>query len=81
MYDIIFCDQHRNFVMGKLTKKERDALPDNAFALPGRRFPIIDKRHARAALSRAAEGLEKGWITKEQFKIVERKAKEVLGKD
>jgi len=50
--------------MAKLTAKARNALPRTAFALPGKgagsngkghgAFPIPDKNHARAALSRAA---------------------------
>lgn len=38
---------------GRLTAKSRKALKAKAFALPGRRFPINDANHARAALSMA----------------------------
>jgi hypothetical protein len=38
----------------KLSGHARKALPLSAFALSGRKFPIEDKPHARAALSRAA---------------------------
>jgi hypothetical protein len=38
----------------KLTAHARKALPLSAFALSGRREPIEDKPHARAALSRSA---------------------------
>lgn len=41
--------------MAKLTTAARKALPSSDFALPGRRFPIEDKGHARAALSRASQ--------------------------
>ena len=41
--------------MAVLTSKRRNKLPDEAFALPGRRFPIHDAAHARAALSRVAQ--------------------------
>lgn len=37
-----------------LTNKERESLPESAFALPGRRYPIHDHGHAVAALSRVA---------------------------
>lgn len=38
----------------ELTTKSRNSLPDSAFVLPAeRKFPIHDKAHARAALSRA----------------------------
>jgi hypothetical protein len=40
--------------MAKLTAKSRKRLPEKDFALPGPRYPVEDKGHARAALSRAA---------------------------
>jgi hypothetical protein len=40
--------------MGKLSAADRRALPGKDFALPGRRYPVEDKGHARAALSRVA---------------------------
>lgn len=36
--------------MSRLTSSGRAAIPTGEFALPGRRFPIEDKNHARAAL-------------------------------
>lgn len=41
--------------MSTLSAKERDALPDNDFALPGRKYPIHDEAHARDALARVAQ--------------------------
>lgn len=41
--------------MGKLTSKERNSLPDSAFAGPHRSFPVNDQGHAKAALGRASE--------------------------
>ena len=38
-----------------LSTKGRDALPDSAFALPGRRYPIHDRAHAANALARVAQ--------------------------
>lgn len=38
-----------------LDAKQRNALPDSAFALPGRRYPIHDLAHARDALARVAQ--------------------------
>jgi len=38
-----------------LTAKSRNRLPDSAFALPGRRYPIHDRRHAAAAKSRVSQ--------------------------
>lgn len=40
--------------MAKLTTSGRKQLPNSAFALPGRRFPVEDRAHARNALARAA---------------------------
>jgi hypothetical protein len=38
-----------------MTSKQRKNLPASAFAVPGKRaYPIQDKAHARAALSRVA---------------------------
>lgn len=38
----------------KLTAAARNAIPSSEFALPGRRFPINDKSHARNAMARAS---------------------------
>jgi hypothetical protein len=40
--------------MAKLTAKGRDRIAPKNFALPGGRYPIEDKPHARAALSRVS---------------------------
>lgn len=40
--------------MARLTAAKRNALPDSAFAGPGRSFPIQDMSHARNALARAS---------------------------
>ena len=67
--------------MSTLNTKERKALPDSAFALPNRQYPIYDKPHAKAAIARAKEGFEKHWITKAEYDIIVSKANKVLGKD
>jgi len=41
--------------MGRLTSKERNELPKGDFAGPKGSYPIPDKGHARAALSRVSE--------------------------
>lgn len=41
--------------MSKLTAAERNALPDSAFAGPGRKYPVNDESHARNALARASQ--------------------------
>ena len=41
--------------MAKLTAKTRNALPDEDFAVPGKRaYPVEDKNHARNALARVS---------------------------
>ena len=40
--------------MAKLDAAERNSLPSKSFALPGRRYPINDASHGRAALSRVS---------------------------
>lgn len=41
--------------MAKLTTKARKALPDSAFAGPGRSYPIEDRAHAANAKARASQ--------------------------
>ena len=41
--------------MTKLTTAARKKIPSGKFALPGRRYPIEDKAHARNALARVAQ--------------------------
>lgn len=42
--------------MAKMSAKQRKKLPKSSFAQPGKRkYPIHDKAHARAALSRVAQ--------------------------
>lgn len=40
---------------GRLTASDRNALPADDFALPGRRYPINDASHARNALARVSQ--------------------------
>ncbi len=68
--------------MAKLTKEQRDKLPDSAFAIPEKRkWPIFDRGHAIAALTRIEYGLKKGWITKREYEIVKKKAHDVLERE
>lgn len=67
--------------MAKLTTEERDKLPDSKFALPGHRYPIEDKAHARNAKARAAQQVKAGHLSKAEEKVVDEKADRVLGKD
>jgi len=61
--------------MAKLTTKARKALPDSAFAGPGRSYPVEDKAHARNAKARAAQFASPALKAR-----VDAKANKVLGK-
>jgi len=41
--------------VAKLTAKGRKRMKTSSFALPGRRYPINDRAHARNALARVAQ--------------------------
>lgn len=41
--------------MGELTSKKRNNLPRKDFAVPGRKYPVPDKAHARNALARVSQ--------------------------
>lgn len=55
--------------MAKLTAAKRNALPDKAFAGPGRSYPIQDASHARNALSRASQNASPALKGKIQAKV------------
>lgn len=50
-----FLRRRESLTAAVLTTKQRDNLPDSAFALPGRRYPIQDRAHAANALARVAQ--------------------------
>lgn len=52
--------------MTVLTAKTRAKIPTKSFALPGRRFPVHDKMHARVAKSYASRMVKRGQLTPEQ---------------
>lgn len=60
--------------MAKLSTKERNALPDSAFAGPDRSYPVQDRAHAAAAKSRAAQ-----FASPDEKKRIDAKANKVLG--
>jgi hypothetical protein len=66
--------------MAKLNAAERKRIPEEKFALPGRRFPVEDKAHAGNAKARATQMVAKGMLTGGQKEIIDRKANAVLGK-
>lgn len=65
--------------MSTLTTAQRNKLPDSAFALPGRRYPIVDHDHAVAAKARAEQMKRLGKLTPQEYDIVIKKADAVLG--
>ena len=64
--------------MAKLTTKQRKALKPSQFALSGRRFPVNNESHARAALSGASRALHAGTITSREAAIVRDRAHAML---
>jgi hypothetical protein len=64
----------------KLTAGARKGIIESEFALPGRRFPLVDKSHDRAAISGASKSLHAGNITPADAATVVRKAKAKLGR-
>jgi len=66
--------------MAKLTTKARNALPDSAFAGPGRSYPVTDKAHAANAKARASQQEAKGNLSPSAKATIDRKADKVLDK-
>ena len=67
--------------MAKLTAKKRNALPDSAFAGPGRSFPVQDRAHAANAKARATQMADKGKLSPAAAARIRSKADRILGKD
>lgn len=66
--------------MAKLNSKSRNALPDSAFAGPGRSFPVEDKVHAEKALQLVGRSVKAGNTTPAQAATIKAKARAKLGK-
>lgn len=66
--------------MAVLSAKSRAKIPKKKFALSGKRFPIENKAHAKAALMDAPLARRKGSITKGQEATIDRKARKELKK-
>ncbi|WP_418609269.1 hypothetical protein [Gluconobacter cerinus] len=61
--------------MSKLTKEERDSLPDDDFGLPKKRaYPVDTKARARNAKARATQELERGLLTPEERNEIDQAA-------
>lgn len=67
--------------MAKLSKSDREKLPDKAFGLPEERaYPMPDEAHARDAKARASQAKKRGTLTAAEEKKIDRKADTVLKK-
>jgi hypothetical protein len=66
--------------MSKLTTAARKKLPASDFALPGGRFPMEDKAHARDAKARASQAFNAGRLSVAERAKVDHKADAVLAK-
>jgi len=66
--------------MAKLTTQQRKKLPKSDFALPGGRYPVEDKAHARDAKARASQSYNAGRLSATDKAKVDRKADAVLSK-
>ena len=64
--------------MAKLTTKQRKAMPQKDYALPGKQFPVNDRAHAANAKARASQGVEKGTLSPAQAAKVDAAANKVL---
>ena len=64
--------------MAKLTEETRNALPNKDFALPGRRFPVMDKSHAANAKARATQMVKRGKLSAESAAKIRAKADRLL---
>jgi hypothetical protein len=72
--------QPTEFDMSKLTTEQRKKLPNEDFALSGRRYPVEDKAHARDAKARASQQYDKGNLSAADKAKVDKKADTVLKK-
>lgn len=64
--------------MAKLTSAERNALPNSAFAGPGRSYPVEDASHAANAKARAKQQLNKGNLSPKEYQTIIGRANRVL---
>ena len=68
--------------MSKLTSKQRHQIPSSEFGLPKqRKYPMEDRSHAIDAKARAKQQFDRGNLTPEQLRKIDKKANRILGKD
>jgi hypothetical protein len=67
--------------MAVLKAASRNKLAKSTFGLPGeRKYPMPDKSHARNALARASQQLNKGALSLSQAQKIRAKAYRKLGR-
>lgn len=65
--------------MGKLSSKQRNALPKSDFGLPGeKKYPMPDKAHAANAKARATQMVKKGKLSPSSKAKIDAKANRIL---
>lgn len=64
--------------MAKLDAADRKKMPDSAFAMPDKRFPISDPVHARMAISGATRSEHAGNISASTAEQIKAKARSRL---
>lgn len=67
--------------MGKLSAKQRKALPNSAFAGPDRTYPVNNPSHAANAKARASQAVNAGRMSPSTEKKIDAKADRVMGKN
>ena len=67
-------------IVGKLTSKARNKLPNKDFAGPGRSYPIEDSSHAANAKARASQMEKAGNLSPSMKSKIDAKANKVLSK-
>ena len=60
------------------TPAKRKGMSQNAFAMPGKRFPINDATHARLAISGATRSERAGNISMSEAEMIKAKARAKL---
>jgi hypothetical protein len=67
--------------MAELSTRKRNAEPKSDFGLPEKRkYPMPDKSHARNAKARASQQEDKGNLSADDKKKIDRKADQILDK-
>lgn len=66
--------------MGKLSSKQRKAIPKKEFGLPSeKKYPMPDRSHAVNAKARASQMVAKGKLSEGAKEKIDAKANKLLG--